>query len=432
MEITKKFTKYVSLNIFAMIGMSCYILADSYFISVAEGADGLATLNLVLPVYNLIFAIGSMIGLGSATRFTIDRARGKKESETYFSNAVIWVLLFGMFFMVAGGFFPDKVVELMGGDGELVAIGTVYTRIFMLFAPAFMMNFVWGAFVRNDGAPTIAMAATLTSSFSNILLDYIFMFPMKMGMAGAALATGISPLISVGICSIHFLGKENQIKFHICKPSVRSLVESCKLGVSGFVGEISAGITTVVFNMIMLYLLGKEGVAAYGVIANFSIVAISIFNGLAQGSQPLISRYYGEMEYKAVGKILKMALITGCMISILVLGSVYLFTDHFVALFNSEHSEKLAEYAYQGLRLYFLGLPFAGFNIVGIGYLSAVERARPAMVAAVLRGMIAIVGFAFLLSFCFAETGTWLAFLAAEAVTGIVTFVALGKRLEKC
>lgn len=293
-----------------------------------------------------------------------------------------------------------------------------------------MMNFVWGAFVRNDGAPTIAMAATLTSSFSNILLDYIFMFPMKMGMAGAALATGISPLISVGICSMHFLGKENQIKFHICRPSARSLVESCKLGVSGFVGEISAGITTVVFNMIMLHLLGKEGVAAYGVIANFSIVAISIFNGLAQGSQPLISRYYGETEYKAVGKILKMALGTGCIISILVLGSVYLFTDNFVALFNSEHSERLAEYAYRGLRLYFLGLPFAGFNIVGIGYLSAIERARPAMVAAVLRGMIAIVGFAFLLSFCFAETGTWLAFLAAEAVTGIVTFAALRKRLE--
>lgn len=118
MEITKKFTKYVSLNIFAMIGMSCYILADSYFISVAEGANGLATLNLVLPVYNLIFAIGSMIGLGAATRFAIDRARGKKESETCFSNAVIWVLLFGAVFMVAGGFFPDKVVEMMGGDGE--------------------------------------------------------------------------------------------------------------------------------------------------------------------------------------------------------------------------------------------------------------------------------------------------------------------------
>lgn len=427
MGIVRKFTKYVFLNIFAMIGMSCYILADSYFISVAEGANGLATLNLVLPVYNFIFAIGSMIGLGSATRFAIDRARGEEKAETCFSNAVVWALLFGAIFMAVGGFGSGKVVEFMGGDGELVAIGTVYTRIFMLFAPAFMLNFIWGAFVRNDGAPSLAMAATLASSFSNIVLDYLFMFPLKMGMAGAALATGMSPLISIGICSLHFIGKDNQLKFQIGKPSIRKLIESAKLGVSGFVGEISTGVTTIVFNVIMLRLLGNVGVAAYGVIANFSIVAISIFNGLAQGSQPLISHYYGEGKDEAVHKILRMALTTGLVISLLVLGSVYLSTDFIVSLFNSEHSERLAEYAFEGLRLYFLGLPFAGFNIVGIGYLGAAERARPAMVAAVLRGLVAIVGFAFLLSAWFGVKGAWLAFPAAEFVTGVVTITVLRK-----
>lgn len=429
MEIAKKFTKYVSLNIFAMIGMSCYILADSYFISVAEGANGLATLNLVLPVYNFIFAIGSMIGLGAATRFTIDKARGEKEAANYFSNAVVWALLFGGIFMVIGGFFPEKIVAFMGGDGKLIDIGTAYTRIFMLFAPAFMLNFIWGAFVRNDGAPALAMVATLASSFSNILLDYVFMFPMRMGMAGAALATGMSPLISVGICSLHFFGKENQIKFRLCRPSGRKLVESCKLGVSGFVGEMSTGVTTIVFNTIMLHLLGNVGVAAYGVIANLAMVAISIFNGLAQGSQPLFSRYYGESNDRAVRKILKMALITGFVISLLVLGCIYIFTDFFVALFNSEHSDRLAEYACEGLRLYFLGLPFAGFNIVGIGYLGAVERAKPAMAAAILRGFAAIAGFALLLSAWLGVKGAWLAFLAAEFVTAVVTLTAIGKRL---
>lgn len=430
MEIARKFTKYVSLNIFAMIGMSCYILADSYFISVAEGANGLAMLNLVLPLYNLIFAIGSMIGLGSATRFTIDKARGEEKEEKYFSNAVVWALLLGGIFMIIGGFFPEKIVELMGGDGELIGIGTVYTRIFMLFAPAFMLNFIWGAFVRNDGAPTLAMIATLASSFSNILLDYVFMFPMKMGMAGAALATGMSPLISIGICSLHFFGKENQIKFQLCKPSGRKLLGACKLGVSGFVGEMSTGVTTIVFNVIMLRLLGNVGVAAYGVIANLAIVAISIFNGLAQGTQPLISRYYGQEKYKEVGTILKMALATGLVISLFILGSMYMFTDFFVAFFNSEHSQRLAEYAYEGLRLYFLGLPFAVFNIVGIGYLGAVERAKPAMVAAILRGLVAIAGFALFLSVWFGVKGAWLAFLASEFVTAVVTLIALNRDRE--
>lgn len=192
MSVTKQFVRYVTQNIFGMLGISCYIIADTFFIAKAAGTDGITVLNLVLPIYNLIFAIGSMIGVGSATRFTILRAQGEERAHDYFSNAICFVWMIGILFTLAGIFIPDKIIALMGGDAGIVALGTGYTRIFLLFTPFFMMNYVIMAFVRNDNQPSLAMAGTLAGSFSNILFDYIFMFPLGMGLEGAALATAAS------------------------------------------------------------------------------------------------------------------------------------------------------------------------------------------------------------------------------------------------
>ena len=169
----KQFIKYVSQNMLGMLGMSCYILADTYFISKAVGSDGITALNLVLPIYNLIFAIGAMIGVGSAIRFVVERNQKKKDAESYFFHALLCSTLISIVF---------------------IAVGKSYTRIFMLFTPFFMWNYICNAFVRNDGGPSIAMSATLFSSLFNIVFDYILMFPLGLSMAGAALATAFSPL----------------------------------------------------------------------------------------------------------------------------------------------------------------------------------------------------------------------------------------------
>ena len=142
---------------------------------------------------------------------------------------------------------------------------------------------------RNDGDPSLAMVATLSSSLFNVVFDYIFMFPMGLGLAGAALATAVSPIISISICSRHFFKKENSVQFVRQRPSARLLGQSCQLGISGFVGEMSSGVTTTVFNFLLLGLAGNVAVAAYGVVANFALVTTAIFNGVAQGAQPLVS-----------------------------------------------------------------------------------------------------------------------------------------------
>lgn len=423
----KEFARYVSQNILGMLGISAYVLADTFFISVAEGAGGITALNLVLPLYSLIYGIGAMLGVGSAIRFNILRARKDKRADDYFLGALVFALMFSVIFIGVGVFVPDKVVEILGGDAEIIAIGTPYTRIFLMFAPFFMWNHICNAFVRNDGNPALAMKATLFSSLFNIVMDYVLMFPLGLGMAGAALATAISPIVGILICCIHFFGKKNTIKFLWSIPSFNKLVDVCPLGISAFIGEISSGVTTVVFNFLILGLAGNNGVAAFGVVANISIMAISVFNGIAQGAQPLLSRFYGKGDWESVKRIWKLSVRTAVIFAVMVVMITNIFTESIVGIFNSENNVQMANYAMQGVRIYFVGFLFAGCNIVGAGYLSATENAGKAFGVSIVRGVVAIIACAVILAYIFGMTGVWLAFPMAECITTIFLVAAMKK-----
>lgn len=423
----KQFFKYVSQNMLGMMGMSLYILADTFFISKAVGADGITALNLVLPIYNLIFAIGAMIGVGSAIRYSIEKNKNKTDADGYFTHSLIWAAIISVIFVLAGIFIPDKIISFLGGDNNIVKAGTAYTRIFMMFAPFFMWNHICNAFVRNDGNPSVAMAATLLSSLFNIIFDYVLMFPLGLSMAGAALATALSPVVGVLICCVHFFSPKSGIRIRAVKLSVKRLVFSCQVGVSAFVGELSQGVITVVFNIIILSLCGNVGVAAYCVVANVSLVAVALFNGIAQGSQPLISGCYGKGNKEGVSKLTRMALLTAFLLSVIIIIIMYVWTEPIAGIFNGDNDTLLAEYAMEGLRIYFIGFLFAGINIVGTAALSAVESVKWAFTASIVRGFAAIIVFVVILSSVMGMTGVWLAFPAAELVTLFITFTGVRK-----
>lgn len=428
MNLTKQFFKYVSQNIFGLLGTSCYILADTYFIAQAAGTDGVTLLNLCLPIYNLIFAFGSMIGLGAATRYSILRAQGDARAQRYFSNAIFCVCILAVPFMLVGIFRPDGLLRLMGGDADIVALGMNYARIFLMFTPFFMCNYVVASFVRNDGDPSLAMVATLSGSLFNVVFDYIFIFPMGLGLPGAALSTAISPMLSIAVCSAHFIKKSNTITFVRKAPSVRLLAQSCQLGISGFVGELSSGVTTTVFNFLLLRLAGNVAVAAYGVVANFALVATAIFNGVAQGAQPLVSQCYGKNEMAGARKLLLLGCGTALGLAALLYGVVFGYTDALTALFNSENSALMAAYAHSGMRIYFVGYFFAGCNIVAAGYLGAVNRPAEASITSLCRGMVAIVVCSLVLSALFGMNGVWAAFPVSEAITLALTVFLLKRK----
>ena len=431
MNLTKQFFKYVSQNIFGLLGTSCYILADTYFIAQAAGTDGVTLLNLCLPIYNLIFAFGSMIGLGASTRYAILRAQGDARAQRYFSNAIFSVCILAVPFMLVGIFRPDGLLRLMGGDADIVALGMNYARIFLMFTPFFMCNYVVASFVRNDGDPSLAMVATLSGSLFNVVFDYIFIFPMGLGLPGAALATAISPILSIAVCSAHFIKKSNTITFVRKAPSVRLLAQSCQLGISGFVGELSSGVTTTVFNFLLLRLAGNVAVAAYGVVANFALVATAIFNGVAQGAQPLVSQCYGKNEMAGARKLLLLGCGTALGLAALLYGVVFGYTDALTALFNSENSALMAAFAHSGMRIYFVGYFFAGCNIVAAGYLGAVNRPAEASITSLCRGMVAIVVCSLVLSALFGMNGVWAAFPVSEAITLALTVFLLKRKAER-
>ena len=419
----KQLRRYLLPNILAMIGTSCYILADTFFISLSQGPDGITALNLVLPLYGLIFALGSMIGIGSATRYALGKGSNAPDYHLYFSNSIAWTLLVGAVFVALGVAVPDGVLRLMGADDTILQVGHNYIRIVLCFAPLFMLNFTCTAFVRNDGAPRIAMAATLLSGLFNILFDYLLMFPLGLGMTGAALATGFSPVVSMSICLLHYLSPRNTIRLIPTLPSLRRLLSACQLGVVAFVGEMSSGVTTMVFNFILLHLAGNAAVAAYGIVANIALVGVALFNGISQGLQPLASACHGSGDTQGQSRIYRHSMFIGLCVSAVVVAVVVTFAGTLVAVFNSQHSAQLADYAIPGLRLYFLGFLFAGANIVKSGFYSATGRGRESSILALCRGVVAIVAFAFLLSHLFGITGVWLAFPAAELFTLLLGLV---------
>ena len=297
-----------------------------------------------------------------------------------------------------------------------------------MFTPFFMCNYIVSAFVRNDGDPSLAMVATLCGSLFNVVFDYIFMFPMGLGLPGAALATAVSPVLSIAICSRHFFKKSSTVRFVRQLPSPKLLAQSCQLGVSGFVGEMSSGVTTTVFNLLLLRLAGNVAVAAYGVVANYALVATAIFNGVAQGAQPLVSRCYGKNDAAGARKLLLLGSGTALALAAALYAVLFGSTGPIVAVFNSENSALMAQYAFSGMRIYFLGYFFAGFNIVAAGYLGAVDRPAEASATSLSRGIVAIVACSLVLSALFGMNGVWAAFPASEAITACLTLFLLKRK----
>jgi putative MATE family efflux protein len=404
-----------------MLGLSCYILADTFFVAKRLGANGLTALNLAIPFYSIIHGSGLMFGIGGATKYSIARSQGKSRiANEIFTNNVYKAFCLAAVFFILGLASSGAIIRLFRVDDEVFAMSKTYLQVILLFAPIFILNNILLCFVRNDGDPQLAMMAMLGGSFSNVILDYVFMFPLGMGIFGAVLATGLAPLISILILSPFFFRRQNSFHLVRCAPSMKLGTGIISSGIPSLITELSAGIVMIVFNAIILRLQGNIGVAAYGVVANLSLVVISIYTGIAQGVQPLMSAYYGRGDHKTVRKVLKYALSAMLLVSAIVYLTVLFGAPWIVDLFNGEQNMVLQRIAVTGLRIYFLAAAFAGFNIIISIFFTSTESARPAHIISILRGFALILPMAFGLSSIGGMIGVWCVFPATEMIVALI------------
>lgn len=420
-ELKKELAKYIAANVCGMIGLSCYILADTFFIANAIGANGLTALNLALPIYSMVHGSGLMLGMGGATRFSIARGQNQQRmADQIFSQTVILYGIFGVIFVLSGLFLSATFAGWLGANAEVFEMTRVYLQVILFFAPAFMLNDIFVCFVRNDGAPRRAMCAMLLGSFSNIVLDYIFMYPLHMGIFGAVLATGCAPIVGIWASHGHWKKKDCGFHFRKTRPEGKIFRGILALGVPSLITELASGVVMFVFNLLILNLEGNTGVAAYGIIANLSLVVLSFYTGISQGIQPLVSDAYGKLEQKRIVQFLRYAMGSMLVLSAAIYLILFVFADPIASAFNSENNATLHTIAVTGLRLYFTSLVFAGFNIILSMYFTSVEKAFPAQIISFLRGLILIIPIAFLFARLWEMTGVWMSFPAAEFVTAVI------------
>ena len=427
----QEFGKYVSQSVLSQLGVSCYILADTYFISKGVGADGLTALNLAIPVFSVMNGCGFMLGIGSGTKYGIMKGTGnEKRGDVLFTSSLCVVTVLAVIFMLIGLLAADPITVLVGANAEVYDMTRTYLQVILLFSPMFMINNLLGAMIRNDGNTSLAMTAMLSGCLFNIVFDYIFVFPMGLGLFGAVLATAVAPIISILILLQHFVKKKNQFRLIRVRPDVRLVASAAGLGVPSLVTEVSSGLVIAVFNLLILGLAGNVGVAAYGVVANISIVVIAIYNGIAQGVQPLLSREYGRSQEKNVHRFLGWARMLTVILAMVIYVGIYWNADVIAMIFNSGRDMDLQRIAVEGLKIYFTACPFVGANILLAIYFAATDQAAPAQMISLLRGLIVIIPLAFIMANVAGLTGVWMTFPLTELVVCVVAY-GLYKKMKK-
>lgn len=418
------FLKYCSFSMLSMIGTSCYVLADTLFIANGVGPLGLTALNLVLPIFNIIFGIGILIGIGAATRFSILKSQEHHyEANQYFTQAIIVGILISLPIMCIGILFPGVIMSLLGANIDVLQTSIDYLRTFIIFTPFFIINQILVAFIRNDHNPKLASIAMIMGTTFNIVFDYILVFPCQLGMVGAALATGISPIVTILICLLHFIQKKNHFCFVKTKLSLSHIFHFVTIGIPSFITELSSGIIIFVFNMIILNIGGNIAIASYGIVCNLAIVVTSLFVGIGQGIQPLLSQSHGQKDAHKIHIYLKYALILSTSIFVCVYCIIFICPHFIISLFNNENNIVMTQIAKEGLLIYFIGFFFAGINIVETAYFSAIEKVKPSIMISLLRSGLIIIPLVLILSQLFSLTGVWLSFPMSEAFVFIIAFM---------
>lgn len=413
----KLFLRYLFPSISATLVTSIYVLADTIIIGQGVGASGIAALNIILPIFTLFFGTGYLFGVGGAVLMSFTNGKGNpKLANTYFTTAVICAVLFTIIYFIVFNLFFEQIVYFMGSTESNIELVKSYGKYIVMGCPLFVASSLLQTFIRNDKAPKLAMTAVVSGGILNVILDYIFVFEFNMGMAGAAIATLIGTAVTVIILLSHFISKHNNMKICLDSFKFKIIAEIFQSGLSSFIIEIASGVIVFLFNIQLLKFVGEIGVVVYGIISNSAIIAMSLFNGVAQATQPIMAVNFGAKKIKRVLKIRKFGIIFTMSIGFILFLLGFLFPQIAISIFV-EPTQEILSLGITAIRIYFTAFLMMNLNILYITYFQSIMQPQITLFICLLRGLLLSTILVFLLPVIFGVTGIWIVMPLTELIT---------------
>ena len=432
------YLKYLGSTFGLAFICSIYAIVDMAMVGRYEGPAGTAALAVIAPVWNIVYALGLLTGIGGSVLFSELRGRGRKEDGSrYFTAAAVYVLLLSAAVWALIFFAETPLLRFFGADDAILPLAKTYLAPIRFVLPFYMINQMLGSFLRNDGAPVHATLAILAGGVFNMFGDYFFVFTLDMGIFGAGLATALGSVIGFALLVPHFFSKKNTLKF-VRIPLRRlhgekgeslpaMLGKITAIGFSSFFNDIAMGIVTVFFNRQIMRYLDTDALAVYAVIINVSTFVQCSAYSVGQACQPLFSFFTGSGQKKETRRLLRYALISVAAFGVFWTALVCACPGPCMHFFLGAEADAIAS-APAILRAYALSFLLLPLNIFTGYYLQSLMMPVPSFVLSVARGLVISGLLIILLPAVFGSASLWFAMPLTEAVVAAASIVLLKRR----
>lgn len=402
----------------ALIG-SIYSVVDMAMVGQYHGPEGTAALAVVAPIWNVIYSLGLLMGIGGSVIFSTIKGQNKAQNEAneVYTSSLIGSLILAGLAWLAILFFDEALLTLFGASPELMQLGRRYLIPIKFVLPLFLLNQMLAAYLRNDNDPSLATLSVLTGGIFNIFGDYFLVFVLDLGIFGAGLATALGTTLSFVVMITHFVSKKNSLRLVRPQHFIQNMMKISLTGFSTFFIDIAMGILTILFNRQIMAYLGINALSVYGMIVNISTFVQCCAYSVGQAAQSIISVNYGAKQASRIKEVLKYALETVAIISLIWVVVIQMKPMLFVNIFMTPTAE-IMEIAPQIVRTYGLSFLLLPFNIFSTYYFQAILKPQASFIVSLARGLVISGIWIIILPLIHAQA-LWLAMPLTEAMVAI-------------
>lgn len=414
--MTKKFLSYAIPSALAMFISSLYTVIDGIFVGQGVGDLALAAVNVVIPLTIMLFGMATMFAVGGGA--LISKNFGSKDVETanlMFHQVFKFLLIISFIISITCVIFAGPIVKGLGATPDLYDLAKTYLRFYSLFCIPNIIGIALNSFIRNDGNPKLAMIATLSGAITNIVLDYLFIFPLQLGLFGAAMATGLGQVVTVSIILIHFIRRQGRLRFGNVKLNFNIIKEFSSIGFPSFFAEAAFSIIIYLTNIALVKTVGEIGITTYSIINYLTTPIYLLLLGLAFGAQPLISYHFGAKEQEPMMKYYRLTNKTNYLINFLFIAICFFFGRPIISIFTQDPT--IIDMAYVGLNIVNAAFIIIGLNLNTTIYYQAIETPKYSNFLCACRSVIFLPIVLFILTNLFGLHGIWAALIVSELLT---------------